>query len=132
METKTMTQWENEQTDPTQQNPDQYYTDEEPDSENNPFGGVEQVDGIVYSQETMSPELQWQNQPVVPPPPVRERPRLETQQYVEPWKPGPDPTPPQPKTSNGSARIIAATTIPLIIIVGLGILVYRIMQAYGL
>lgn len=116
-----MTQWE-----------DVTPTPREPDYEETPFGGVEQVDGLVYAPEAASPELQWQAQQVeVPLPPVRERPQPRDHRPVEPWKPGPDPEPARPAEPSRALRMLAMTVIPVTILAGLGWLVYRTMLAYG-
>lgn len=96
-----------------------------------PFGGVERVDGLVYAPEQVSPELQWQQQPDVPLPPVRPRPQPPMPQRAEPWKPGPDPEPVRVNNGPSPVKKILVTLIPVAIMVMLGMLVYRIMQAYG-
>lgn len=103
------------------------------DAYGTPFGGIEEVDGLVYSEQAVSPELAWQQQPTdVPLPPKRERPQPMMPARAEPWKPGPDPT---PARSPGDARVVKAmlvTVIPLGVLVALVALVFQIMRAYGL
>lgn len=101
-------------------------------SDQNPFGGVEQVDGLVYSEEAVSPELQWQQrQQEVAPPPLRPRPEPRMPQRAEPWTAGPDPAPAKPKDSSNAARVAMVTLLPLVIIAGLTWLVVQVMNAYG-
>lgn len=102
------------------------------DEEPTPFGGVERPDGLVYSGEAVSPELQWSNQPIdVPLPPVRPRPQPQAPRFTEPWKPGPDPVPSTPRQTSNAARLLMVTLIPLAVLASLAMLVMLVMNAYG-
>lgn len=97
----------------------------------NPFGGVERVDPLVYSDQTLSPELQWQQQSAnVPLPPVRERPRPPMPERAEPWKPGPDPVPTKTVSDSRATELVMAILVPLMVLGALGWLVYQVAQAY--
>lgn len=105
------------------------------DDDDNPFGGVTRIDGLVYSPEDISPEMQFQHQRIdAPLPPERPMPQPRSVQFAEPWKPGPEPKPLNPNQQGmpQPVRALLVSLIPLAILIGLGVLVYRIMQAYGL
>jgi hypothetical protein len=112
---------------------DTYYPPPSNDHDDaDPFGAVEEVDALVYSENIQSPELMWQqNGPSLAPPPVRERPQPRPHQREELWKPGPDPQPASAGASPMLFRVLAMTLIPLALVGGLGLVVYQIMQAYG-
>lgn len=99
-----------------------------------PFGGVQAVDGIVYSAQDTSPELNWRpTDHAIPAPPVRERPAPRRLQRAEPWKPGPDPVPVAVRASRTRlVRMVFLSVIPIAVLIGLGYLVWTFMKAYGL
>lgn len=104
-----------------------------PHDSDNPFGGVETPDGLVYAPQDTSPELNWQRAAPVPLPPTRERPQPIQHGRVEPWKPGPDPVPADINSSAGRiGRMVLLSIVPLAIMGGLGYLVWTLMKAYGL
>lgn len=104
------------------------------DNDDNPFGGIEAPDGLVFAPQDSSPELNWHAQQApVPMLPARQRPQPFERRRAEPWKPSPDPTPRLANSGSSRAlRMIRLSIIPLLIMVGLGYLVVQIMKAYGL
>lgn len=104
-----------------------------PHDSDNPFGGVETPDGLVYAPQETSPELNWQPAETVPLPPTRERPQPRRHERAAPWKPGPDPTPVNMNTPVGRfGKVIVVSIIPLVIMAGLCYLVWTLIKAYGL
>lgn len=100
-----------------------------------PFGGVEEVDGLVYAPQETSPELNWRpdQHAAIPAPPQRERPRPRAIQRAEPWKPGPDPVPAAARATRSRAvKMVLLSIIPIAVMAGLGYLVWTFMNAYGL
>ena len=95
------------------------------------FGDTETVDGLIYAQTDVSPELQWNQQNItVPLPPTRERPSRPTHDPIEIWKPDiePDTEPVAIRTVHRAVVSLA----PLAIIVFLAILVVMFTKMYSL
>lgn len=108
-----------------------YDTHWDDSDDDNPFGGVEQPDGIVYAPETQSPELQWQPAVSIPMPPERPRPQQRVIRPSDPWKPGPDPVAEGTQPKSRLLRVLITALVPMLILAGLGILLFKIVQAYG-
>ena len=101
--------------------------------DDSPFGGVTEVDGIVYSEQTESPELNIRPDTFASTPELPERPApvRRQQRPAQPWQPGPtvNPTAFRPKVSRPNPlKVFLAGSIPIVLILSMILVVKWLYQ----
>lgn len=99
-----------------------------PEPDASPFG-VEKVDGIVYDPTAESPEIGVNPDTLnIPAPPRREPPKPINHSPVDPWRPGPAPTPVAARRANRTNPFVGIFfgLIPIVLVAAVALLVWRL------
>jgi hypothetical protein len=103
-------------------------------NDDSPFEGVDEVDGLVYTDTVDSPELRdMPHGPAMPPVPVRRPPPQRPQPRSLPeWKPGGDVEAPAPRRKLKRTAPVQGIVVGIIPLVLLVFLILGVMHLYGL